>query len=76
MTKKGTLIFIVGVVLFIFAYCYVDMYRWMHGYTYPTEPVIGGWWDSPEVTQPRMLLYCMGILLMLAGAYMIIKERE
>jgi hypothetical protein len=74
--KKGTLIFIVGVVLFVLAYCYVGIYGWIHGYAYPTEPVIGGWWDSPEVIQQRTLLFYMGTLLMLTGAYMMIKERK
>jgi len=48
----------------------------LHGYTYPNEPITGGWWDTPEVMLAQMLLFYGGIVLMLFGVYMLIREKK
>jgi LPXTG-motif cell wall-anchored protein len=74
--RRGLLVFIVGTMLFILTFCYVDIYGWLHGYAYPNEPITGGWWDTPEVMLAQMLLFYSGIVLMLFGAYMLIRKKK
>lgn len=64
-----------GLFLIFFTFEYPDFYGWIHGYTYPEEPIVGGWWDSPEVTQTQMLLFYGGIASLIFGIYKWIRGK-